>query len=107
MPPVVAVRLAWFDPPFEVEDMRFHALRLSVVIRGGDGHWAYIRGPSSPYTAIAIALKLGKAILMIRRQLTQLPNPRHNVEAESCRNEMFHELLNDRAWHIAAQMGVK
>jgi hypothetical protein len=33
---------------------------------------------------------------MMCRQLTQLPNPRHNIEAKSRGNEMFHEFLNGR-----------
>jgi len=86
------VRLAGFDPPFEVEDMRFHALRLSVVILGGDSHRAHIRGPSSPRAAFA--LQLGQGILMMSWQLTQLPNPRHNIEAKSPHNEVFYEILN-------------
>jgi len=31
---------------------------------------------------------------MMSWQLTQLPNPRHNIEAKSPHNEVFYEILN-------------
>jgi hypothetical protein len=71
------VVIAGLDLPFEKKDMRFHALRLSVVILGGDTHRTFIRGPSSPYAIFEP--QAGKELLMARRQLTRLPNPRHYI----------------------------
>jgi hypothetical protein len=97
MPPVAAVRLAGFDPPFEVKDMRFDVLRLSVIIFGAERHGASIRGPGNPSAAFAIGLRQG--IPMMRRQLTQALNPRSDVETKRRRHEMFHERLNGSTWY--------